>query len=275
MLSPLRVSHGSAAESLKSNASFRFTANCIFTAVTVLAQIEKLRSDGRKGVAILLDPDRVALGDLTEHVRKIESHRPDFLFVGGSLITTGSFDEVLATVRQATSLPVVLFPGSVTQLSPHVDAVLFLSLISGRNPELLIGQHVVAAPRIKALQLEAVPTGYLLIDGGKPTTASYISNTQPIPANKAGIAAATALAGELLGLRCIYLDAGSGAVHPVPMEMIRAVREACTVPLIVGGGIRNRAQADAAYAAGADLLVIGTAIEEEPSLIAEFLSPPR
>jgi putative glycerol-1-phosphate prenyltransferase len=170
---------------------------------------------------------------------------------------------------------VVLFPGSVTQLSAHVDAVLFLSLISGRNPELLIGQHVVAAPRIKALQLEAVPTGYLLIDGGKPTTASYISNTQPIPANKAGIAAATALAGELLGLRCIYIDAGSGAANPVPIEMIRAVREACSLPLIVGGGIRSRAQADAAYAAGADLLVIGTAIEEEPEMIAEFLPRPR
>jgi putative glycerol-1-phosphate prenyltransferase len=243
--------------------------------VTVLAQIEKLRSDGRKGVAILLDPDRVALSDLTEHVRMIEGHQPDFLFVGGSLITTGEFDEALATIRQATSLPVVLFPGSVTQLSAHVDAVLFLSLISGRNPELLIGQHVVAAPRIKALQLEAVPTGYLLIDGGKPTTASYISNTQPIPANKAGIAAATALAGELLGLRCIYIDAGSGAANPVPIEMIRAVREACSLPLIVGGGIRSRAQADAAYAAGADLLVIGTAIEEEPEMIAEFLPRPR
>ena len=161
----------------------------------------------------------------------------------------------------------VLFPGSPAQLSQHADAVLFLSLISGRNPELLIGHHVTAAPTVKALGLEAIPTGYMLVDGGKPTTVSYVSQTAPIPYDKPGIAACTALAGELLGLRTIYMDTGSGALRTVSPAMIAAVRQAVDLPIIIGGGIRDVETARRLCDAGADVLVLGTAFEQDPELI--------
>lgn len=238
-------------------------------------ELTSLYRTQRKAVAVLIDPDKVNRSSHPALLRSINETAPDYVFIGGSVITETHFDEKVKAVREATDLPLVLFPGSPTQLTPHVDAVLFLSLISGRNPELLIGHHVTAAPRVHELGLEAVPTGYMLIDGGMPTTASYISNTQPIPRDKAGIAAATAMAGELLGLKCIYLDAGSGAALPVPAEVIQAVRKAVKLPLIVGGGIRTGVQRDAAFNAGADLVVIGTALEEDPELIAELVSTPH
>ncbi len=245
-------------------------------------ELTSLYRTQKKAVAVLIDPDKVDMGshpalpDKSGQVlRSIKETAPDYLFIGGSVITETHFDEKVKAVKAATDLPLVLFPGSPTQLSQHVDAVLFLSLISGRNPELLIGHHVTAAPRVRELGLEAVPTGYMLIDGGMPTTASYISNTQPIPRDKAGIAAATAMAGELLGLKCIYLDAGSGAALPVPAELIQAVRKSVDLPIIVGGGIRTAHQRDMAFNAGADLVVIGTALEENPDLIAELISTPH
>jgi phosphoglycerol geranylgeranyltransferase len=232
---------------------------------TVLQHLMEAKGSGRKLLAVLIDPDFGQ--DEARLVRTVQNAcmaNADLLFVGGSLLTTAAFDRCVELVGQWSDKPVVLFPGSPTQLSRHADAVLFLSLISGRNPELLIGHHVTAAPTVKALGIEAIPTGYMLVDGGKPTTVSYVSQTLPIPHDKPGIAAATALAGELLGLRTIYMDTGSGALKTVSPEMIAAVRRAVDLPIIIGGGIRGAGQARSLCAAGADVLVVGTAFEEDP-----------
>jgi putative glycerol-1-phosphate prenyltransferase len=183
--------------------------------------------------------------------------------LGGSLVNQPQSEYYLRLLKSPSDTPVVLFPGSVYQLDGNADALLLLSLISGRNPELLIGHHVTVAGRIKQLGLPTVPTGYLLIDGGRPTSVSYMSGTTPIPADKPAIAAATALAGEQLGLRLIYLDAGSGAANPIPPRLIRAVREEVNLPLVVGGGIRSEEAARNALRAGADLIVVGTALETD------------
>ncbi len=234
----------------------------------VLEQLEDAKGSGRKLLAVLIDPDLGTDEDLLERtVQNACMAKADLVMVGGSLLTTGLFDRCVERVKALSDRPVLLFPGSPAQLSRHADAVLFLSLISGRNPELLIGHHVTAAPTIKALGLEAIPTGYLLVDGGRPTTVSYVSQTQPIPHDKPGIAAATALAGELLGLRAMYLDTGSGAQRTVSPAMVAAVRQAVGTPLIVGGGIRDGATARALCQAGADMVVVGTAFEHDPELI--------
>ncbi len=238
--------------------------------MSIRQQLLDLRARNRKGFAVLIDPDKTPVDEVKRVAERLVEFTPDLVLVGGSLITAGDFDARVNALRAAIDLPLVLFPGSPTQLTGAVDAVLLLSLLSGRNAELLIGQHVVAAPRIRELKLEAVATGYLLIDGGSPTTASYISGTAPIPRNKPEIAAVTAMAGEQLGMHCIYLDAGSGAAQPVPLETIAAVRNAVDLPIIVGGGIRSRDQLQAAQSAGADLVVVGTALELIPELIAEL-----
>jgi phosphoglycerol geranylgeranyltransferase len=235
---------------------------------SVLAQLVENRQKGKKSLAVLIDPDKV--GDhkkLRQLIELIHHGGADFIFVGGSLLIEDEFHAVVSFIKQRSALPVVLFPGSPSQISKEADAILFLSLISGRNAELLIGQHVVAAPQLRKANIEVIPTGYMLIDCGKATTASYISQTFPIPYNKPEIAAATALAGEYLGLRCLYIDGGSGAERAISAEMINGVHSATSLPLIVGGGIRNEAQAQAAFNAGADCIVIGTAIEEEPELL--------
>lgn len=235
---------------------------------TVLQHLTAAKSSGRKLLAVLIDPD---FGQdearLERTVQNACMAKADLVFVGGSLLTSSAFDRCVELVRLWSTKPVVLFPGSPSQLSTHADAVLFLSLISGRNPELLIGHHVVAAPTVKALGLEAIPTGYMLVDGGRTTTAHYVSQSSPIPYDKPGIAAATALAGELLGLRSIYLDTGSGAPRTVSPEMIAAVRTTVDLPIIVGGGIRTAEQARQLCEAGADVLVVGTAFEEDPERI--------
>lgn len=234
----------------------------------MLEHIEKAKGSQRKLLAVLIDPDFGQDEAVLERtVQNACMAKADLLFVGGSLLTSASFDRCVEHVKALSDRPVVLFPGSPAQLSRHADAVLFLSLISGRNPELLIGHHVTAAPSIKALGLEAIPTGYMLVDGGRPTTVSYVSQTLPLPHDKPGIAAATALAGELLGLRTMYMDTGSGAQRTVSPAMIAAVRKAVNVPLIVGGGIRDAATARALCEAGADVLVVGTAFEQDPELI--------
>lgn len=234
----------------------------------VLPLLEAARAQGRKLLAVLIDPDFGADEARLEHtVQQACMAKADLILVGGSLLTTTSFDRCVELVHRWSDRPVVLFPGSPAQLSRHADAVLFLSLISGRNPELLIGHHVTAAPTVKALGIEAIPTGYMLVDGGKATTVSYVSQTVPLPHDKPGIAAATALAGELLGLRTIYMDTGSGADRPVSPEMVAAVRAQVQLPIIVGGGIRDAQQARALCTAGADVLVVGTAFEHDPDLI--------
>lgn len=224
---------------------------------------------GRKALAVLLDPDNLDETSLLHLLRLSEAQQADYFFVGGSLVI-GSHQAALITLIKAHSdVPVLLFPSHSMHLDGPADGLLLLSLISGRNPDFLIGQHVVAAPRLKASGLQLLSTGYMLVDSGRPTTASYMSGTMPMPHNKPGIAACTALAGEQLGLKLMYLDGGSGAQNPVSGAMIAAVREAVSAPLIVGGGLDSGEKVYAALAAGADVVVVGNHIEAQPEFLAE------
>lgn len=234
----------------------------------VLQLLNGIRSSGRKAIAILIDPDKLKSRESTDSLLNLIRHSDiDLVFVGGSLMLESNFGQVVGDLRAKCNVPVVLFPGSPLQIVPNADAVLFLSLISGRNPDLLIGHHVLAAPLIQKMKLEVIPTGYLLVDGGKATSVTYVSQTIPIPSNKPDIASATALAGEMLGLKCIYMDAGSGAEIPISKEMIALVRSSIQIPLIVGGGIRNEQQVKEAFQAGADVVVVGTAVENDPDIL--------
>jgi len=221
-------------------------------------------------MAVLVDPDHSGDLQVEEFAAELKHAKADLLFVGGSLLIHEGIEETLNKFRNVLNIPVVIFPGHPMQVSPNADAILLLSLISGRNPELLIGQHVHAAPLLKKSGLEILSTGYMLVDGDMPTSVSYISNTQPIPRNKPGIAACTALAGEMLGMGNIYLEAGSGAKQAVPPKMIKAVKDQIGIPLIVGGGIRTREAAASAVQAGADVVVIGSAIERDISIIKDI-----
>ena len=226
---------------------------------------------GKKSIAVLVDPDKmddpIRLNNL---LRLASENFVDYFFVGGSLVTTTNLTAVVKQIKETVSIPVILFPGSSLQIDPSADAILFLSLISGRNPDLLIGQHVVAAPILKNNRLEVIPTGYILINSGRITSVAYISNTTPIPEDKYSLAACTALAGEMLGLKLIYLDAGSGAEREINAKMISTVRKSVDVPLIVGGGINTSQKAFNALEAGADLIVIGNALEKDPELLIEI-----
>lgn len=229
--------------------------------------------DGRqKLLAVLIDPDKMSFDNNSSVWHLLDRHRPDLLLVGGSLLTVGDVHQTVTWLKTRFDIPLWLFPGNYQHLTSAADALLLLSLVSGRNPDFLIGQHVAAAPLIQRMNLTAIPTAYMLVDGGVPTTVSYISNTQPIPANKPDVAVATAMAAELLGMKMIYLEAGSGAANPVPPAMIAAVRQAVGLPLIVGGGIRSTASLENAYVAGADIAVIGTAWEQNPTIIADMLT---
>lgn len=224
----------------------------------------------RKWIALLIDPDKFL--EESELLKVIIMHPPDIILVGGSLITSGNVDDCVKVLRQYLEVPIVSFPGSQHQFTERVDALLFLSLISGRNADLLIGQHVQAAPRIAASGVEVIPTGYILIDGGVPTSVSYMSQTAPIPCNKPEIAATTALAGALLGMRCIYLDAGSGAITPVSENTIAAVKKNIEIPLIVGGGIRTVESVQTAFHAGADIIVLGNVVENNPEFLTKVMA---
>ena len=228
------------------------------------------KKNGQKAFAVLIDPDKVTPSSLSTLVQSANNSRVDYLFVGGSLVVSDHLDDCIARIKEESSIPVILFPGSPSQLSKHADALLYLSLISGRNPELLIGQHVISAPFVKKSGLEIISTGYLVIDGGAPTTVSYISGAAPIPADKAEIALCTAMAGEMLGQKLIYMDAGSGAKKPITEEMIAVVAQNIEVPLVIGGGIRNAEKAYINCKAGADVIVVGNAIEKQPSLLEEI-----
>lgn len=226
---------------------------------------------GKKSIAVLIDPDKVEdPGSLTRLLNLASENCVDFFLVGGSLITTTNLSEVIRQIKEAVNIPVVLFPGNSMQIDPGADAILFLSLISGRNPDLLIGQHVIAAPILKNNRIEVMPTGYMLINSGRITSVAYISNTTPIPDDKYSLAACTALAGTMLGLQLIYLDAGSGAEKEISPKMISTVRKAIDTPLIIGGGINTTAKAIAALQAGADMIVIGNALEKNPDLLIEI-----
>ena len=230
---------------------------------------------GHKSLAVLLDPD-----DFTEascrHLLQLAGRHPiDYFFVGGSLVLTTQQAALIAFLKAHSTVPVLLFPSHSLHLEGPADGLLLLSLISGRNPEFLIGQHVVAAPRLRASGLQLLPTGYLLVDSGRPTTASYVSGTAPLPHDKPSIAAATALAGEQLGLRLMYLDGGSGAQNPVSAAMVRAVRQIVSTPIIVGGGLNTSEKLHAALSAGADVVVVGNQLEEAPEFLAEAVAVVR
>ncbi|HMH23317.1 MAG TPA: geranylgeranylglyceryl/heptaprenylglyceryl phosphate synthase [Puia sp.] len=230
------------------------------------------KKKGQKSFAVLIDPDNVNSGKIDELSALVVSAEVDYLLVGGSLVISNHLDEVVQHIRRNCPIPIILFPGTPSQVSRYADGLLYLSLISGRNPELLIGQHVISAPAVRQSGLEIISTGYMVIDGGAPTTVSYISNASPIPADKNEIALCTAMAGEMLGMKLIYMDAGSGARHPIREEMIGMVAASIEVPLVIGGGIRDPEKAYLNCKAGADLIVVGNAIEKDPSLIMEMAS---
>lgn len=228
------------------------------------------KAAGKKSFAVLIDPDKIEEESACMRIVNMSiENQVDYFLVGGSLITGNNFGQIVRLIKENTDIPVIIFPGSSMHIEPAADGILFLSLISGRNPDLLIGQHVVAAPVLKRSKLEVLPTGYMLINSGQQTTVSYMSNTTPIPHDKTSVAACTAIAGEMLGLKLIYMDAGSGAEAPVGSRMINMVRKAVDVPLIVGGGINNAHKAARAYEAGADVIVIGNGIEKNPGLLVE------
>lgn len=229
----------------------------------IYTEICQAKASGKRLLAILIDPDHLKKNEIDQLIFKIEKSPATHIFVGGSLLQRNEMDEVVSLIKAKITLPVVLFPGNFSQITSKADAVLFLSLLSGRNPEYLIGQHVHAAPLLKKMNLEILPTAYLLIDGGVATSVSYMSNTNPIPRNKKDIALATALAGEMLGNKLVYLEAGSGANQSVPTEMVELLSENLDIPIIVGGGLKSLENLKEMYKAGATMLVVGTAFEND------------
>ena len=244
--------------------------NLYFMTHDIYQGLQKAKDKGNKKFVVLIDPDKLRLGNMDSVLQLASEAKVDYFFIGGSLVVNNMLDQCLESIREVCDIPMILFPGNSFQLSYRADAILFLSLISGRNADLLIGKHVITAPYLKLSPLEILPTGYMLIDGGTPTTVSYMSNTQPIPRNKHDVALCTALAGEMLGLKLMYMDAGSGAQNPVSTEMIDSVSSAIQIPLIVGGGIRTAEKVYENAKAGADVIVVGNAIEKDPQLIVDM-----
>lgn len=233
-------------------------------------KIEENRTLNKKMFAVLIDPDKQDLSQLKTMVEIAQQSKVDFFFVGGSLLTNDSMNQCISFLKEISNIPVILFPGNAMQINKDADGILFLSLISGRNADMLIGKQVITAPILKASNLEVIPTGYMLIDSGKPTTASYMSSTTPIPHEKNDVAACTAMAGEMLGLKLIFMDGGSGAQKPISKGMIKKVRQSVNIPIIVGGGISSGEKAAENCKAGADLIVVGNSIENNPKLISEI-----
>lgn len=224
-------------------------------------------------IALLIDPEK-ALDpkELAELVKKAEFAGIHYFFVGGSTVLRSDVERVVTALKQSSNIPVVLFPGASHQLSQEADALLFLNLISGRNPDFLIGHHVQCAEEVDAMDIEVIPTSYILIDGGKMSSVAYISQTTPIPRDQANIILKTALAGQLMGQRLTYLDAGSGALDPVPENVIRVLNSRIKTPIIVGGGIQNTETMEQLAAAGANILVIGNKIEENIDFLLDIKS---
>ena len=240
------------------------------SSMNIYNKILSVKKANKKSFALLIDPDKQDKKQLLAIIEKAKNAKTDYFFVGGSLLTNDSLDLCLKTLKENTTIPIVLFPGNAMQVNNNADGILFLSLISGRNADMLIGKQVITAPILKQSSLEVLPTGYMLVDSGKPTTVSYMSNTNPIPADKETVAACTAMAGEMLGLKLIFMDGGSGAKNPISEAMIKAVRKSVDVPLIIGGGISSGEKAIANCRAGADIIVVGNAIEKDENLIGEI-----
>ena len=232
----------------------------------ILNSIEK----GEKLLAVLIDPDKIDLANLSNFIEKINASIATHIFVGGSTVIDEDSEIVVSEIKKHTQLPIVLFPGDVTQITDKADALLYLSLISGRNPDYLIGKHVESISKLKQTKLEVIPTGYILIENGKETSVQRVTGTQPMPRKGVQKIGDTAFAGELLGMKLMYLEAGSGATEPVTSEIINFVKSTLQIPLIVGGGIKNKEQLENTYKSGADLIVIGTAFEEDESFFNEL-----
>lgn len=228
-----------------------------------------LLNNNQKKFAVLIDPDKHSELSLLQTILKINQSAANLVLVGGSLVKS-DMERTVQLLKAETSLPIVLFPGNVSQLTRHIDACLFLSLISGRNPEYLISSHVQAAPFLKRHNIETVSTGYILIDGGVTTSVEYVSNTKPIPSDKTELVVATAMAAELIGMHCVYLESGSGAKHSVQPALVAEVKAAIDIPVIVGGGVKDARNMMQLYEAGADMVVVGNAFEDNPELIHEF-----
>lgn len=231
-----------------------------------------LRAQQKKAFAVLIDPDKVSIAQVTSYATRCNEAKVDYVFIGGSLMISQHLDECIQAFKANSDIPVILFPGSPSQVSRYADALFYLSLISGRNAELLIGAHVVSAPMVKASGLEIISTGYMVVDGGAATTVSYMSHSAPIPYDKDDIAVCTAMAGEMQGKHILYMDAGSGAKRPISESMIQRVASSTSIPLIVGGGITEPEKAYLNCKAGADVIVVGNAIEKDPTLIKEISS---
>ncbi len=236
----------------------------------IYQEVCALKKNGKSGFAVLVDPDKVAPSDMPHLATLCNDAGVDFLLFGGSLVVAHQIDACIQRFKAESQIPVILFPGSPAQVTPYADALLYLSLISGRNADLLIGQHVVSAPMVKASGLEVISTGYMVVDGGVPTTVSYMSHSAPLPANKPDIALCTAWAGELQGKHIIYMDAGSGAKNPISEEMIHKVSSHISIPLFVGGGINTPEKVYNNCRAGANVVVVGNAIEKDPMLIRDL-----
>ncbi len=239
---------------------------------TILTSICHASSQQKKQLFVLIDPDKFFKTNYKLLIQEAENAKVDLLLVGGSLIADGDFSKTIQFLKENTNIPICIFPGSFMQIHKLADAIFFLSLISGRNPDFLIGNQLMATPMLKKLNLEIIPVGYILIDGGKITTVQYISNSNPIPADKPEIAACTALAGEYLGMKCIFMDAGSGAINPISGQFVSNVKENISIPLIIGGGIKTAKHAKEILNSGADAIVVGNAIEQNPNLISDIKS---
>lgn len=234
----------------------------------LLSQFLEYKILKNKHLAVLIDPDFFYQEKLTDILNKCKKHKVSYIFVGGSFLSQNTTDEIIKFIKSQIHLPVIIFPGNCFQISQYADGIFFMSLISGRNPEFLIGQQVTAAPLLERMNLEILPTGYMLIEGDYLTTAHYVSNTLPLPKNKPNLAYATALAGKFLGLKLMYLDTGSGASSPVPLNIVKKVAQISDLPIIVGGGITQPAEVFQLWEAGADVVVLGTAIENNPDFLS-------
>ncbi|WP_396602873.1 geranylgeranylglyceryl/heptaprenylglyceryl phosphate synthase [Algibacter sp. R77976] len=237
----------------------------------VYKNIQDAVSNGRKLLAVLIDPDKFSIDNTQPFIEKVNKSIATHLFVGGSTVNDNATEILVSVIKKHTRLPIVLFPGDVTQITDKADALLFLSLLSGRNPEYLIGKHVKAVSKLKNTSLEIIPTGYILIESGKETAVEKVTGTKPMLKHDIQNIVDTAKAGQFLGLKLIYLEAGSGAKEALSKLIIAEVKQALNVPLIVGGGIRSRDQLENAYKAGADLVVIGTAFEEDELFFDELI----
>lgn len=238
----------------------------------VLNHLHTAKAKDQKLFSLLIDPDKTGGNELERTALAAQNAGVDMFFVGGSLLVSNTLFDCIQIIKANCNIPVVLFPGDNMQVVPNADAILLLSVISGRNAEMLIGKHVVAAPMLKNSGLEIIPTGYMLIDSGRPTTASYMSNTNPLPHDKDDIAACTAMAGEMLGMKTIFMDGGSGALNSVSESMVKRVAQHVDLPVIIGGGLKTPEMAKARFDAGATVVVVGNAIEKNGSLLAEMAS---